>query len=74
MLDGSNRKPNKILSDKGSEFCNRSTKSWLEKNAIEMHSIQNQIKSVDGERFIRNVQNTFINTWLQYQKICPLIN
>ena len=27
----SNRKPNKIWVDKGSEFYNRSMKSWLEK-------------------------------------------
>ena len=27
----SNRKPSKIWVDKGSEFCNRSMKSWLEK-------------------------------------------
>ena len=31
ILDESNRKPNKIRVDKGSEFCNRSMKSWLEK-------------------------------------------
>ena len=32
ILNGSNRKPNKILVDKGSEFCNRSMKSWLPDN------------------------------------------
>ena len=37
----SNRKPNKIWADKGSEFYNRSMKSWLEKNAIEMFSTHN---------------------------------
>ena len=31
VLDDSKRKPNKILVDKGSEFCNRSMKSSLEK-------------------------------------------
>ena len=31
-----NRKTNEIWLDKGSEFCNRSMKSWLEKNDIEM--------------------------------------
>ena len=30
-LDESNRKPNKIWADKGSEFHNRSMKSWLKK-------------------------------------------
>ena len=38
MLKESNRKPNKIWVDKGLEFYNRSMKSWLEKNAIGMHS------------------------------------
>ena len=31
ILKESNRKPNKIWVDKGSEFYNRSMKSWLEK-------------------------------------------
>ena len=39
ILKESNRKSNKIWIDKGSEFCNRSMKSWLEKkNDIEMCS------------------------------------
>ena len=33
ILDESNRKLNKIWVDKGSEFFNRSMKSWIEKNA-----------------------------------------
>ena len=36
FLDGSNRKPNKIWVDKGSEFYNRSMKSWLQGNNIQM--------------------------------------
>ena len=37
ILDKSNRKPNKIWVDRGSEFYNKSMKSWLEKkNAIEI--------------------------------------
>ena len=31
ILKESNRKPNKIWVDKGSEFYNRSMKSWFEK-------------------------------------------
>ena len=42
ILDESNRKPNKIWVDRGSEFYNRSMKSWLEK----MHSTHNERKSV----------------------------
>ena len=56
-LKESNRKPNKIWVDKGSEFYNRSMKSWLEKNAIELHSTHNERKSVVAERFIRTSTN-----------------
>ena len=52
ILDDSKRKPNKILVDKGSEFYNRSMKSWLEKYDIEMYSTHNEGKSDVAERFI----------------------
>ena len=42
--------------DKGSEYCNRSMKPWLEKNDIEMHSTHNEGKSVVTERFIRKLK------------------
>ena len=35
VLDESNRKPNKIWVDRGSEFYNRSMKSSLQNNVIE---------------------------------------
>ena len=56
ILKKSNRKPNKIWVDKGSEFYNRSMKSWLEKNDIEMYSTHNEGKSVVAERFIRTIK------------------
>ena len=34
ILKKSNRKPNKFPVDKGSQFYNRSMKSWLEKNVF----------------------------------------
>ena len=46
MLKESNRKPNKIWVDKGSEFYNNSFKKWLEDNDIEMYSTHNERKSV----------------------------
>ena len=52
ILDESNRKPNKMLVDKGIEFYNRSKKSWLQDNHIEMYSVNNEEKSVVAERFI----------------------
>ena len=57
ILNKSNRKPNKIWVAKGSEFYNRSIKSWLEKNNTEMHSTHNEGKSVVAERFIRTIKN-----------------
>ena len=49
-IDEPNHKLNKVWVDKGSEFYNRSVKSWLEKNAIEMYSIHDEEKSVVAER------------------------
>ena len=37
LLDESKRKPNKIWVDKGSEFYNRTMKSWLNNNGIKMY-------------------------------------
>ena len=56
---GSNHKQIKIWVDKGSEFYNKSMKSWLEKSAIEMYSTHNEGKSVITERFIRTLKNKF---------------
>ena len=42
--------------DKGSDFYNRSMKSWLEKNNIEMYPTHNEGKSVVAERFIRTLK------------------
>ena len=57
ILNESKRKQNKIWVDKGSEFCNRSMKSWLEKNEIEIYSTHNDSKSVIAERFITTLKN-----------------
>ena len=56
-LDECNRKPNKILEYKFREFYNRSMKSWLQDNDIEMYSTHNEGKSVAVERFIRTLKN-----------------
>ena len=53
----SNRKPRKILVEKGIKFYNRSMKSWLEKIDIVMYSTYNEPKSVVAERFIRTLNN-----------------
>ena len=56
-LDDSKRKPNKIWVDKGSQFYNRSVKSWLQDNDITIYSTHNEGKSVVAEKFIRTLKN-----------------
>ena len=57
ILKQSNRKPNKIWVDKGSEFYNTSFKKWLQDNDIVMYSTNNEGKSVVAERFIRTLKS-----------------
>ena len=57
ILKQSNRKPNKIWVDKGSEFYNASFKKWLQDNDIVMYSLNNEGKSVVAERFIRTLKS-----------------
>ena len=57
ILKQSNRKPNKIWIDKGSEFCNVYFKKWLRDNDIVMYSTHNEGKSVVAERFIRTLKS-----------------
>ena len=57
ILKKSNRKPNKIWVDHGSEFYNSVFKKFLKDNDIEMYSTHNEVKSVVAERFIRTLNN-----------------
>ena len=68
ILDDSNRKRNKIWVVKGSEFYNRSMKSWLKKNNIEMYSTHNEAKSVVIERFIRTLKNKIYKYMISISK------
>ena len=56
ILDGFNRKPNKIWIDKGREFNNNFFKKWLRDNDIEIYSIHNEGKSVASKKFIRTLK------------------
>ena len=60
ILKQSNRKPNKIWVDKGSEFYNviynNHFKKWLRDNDIVMYSTHNEGKSVVAERFIKTLK------------------
>ena len=57
ILKQSKSKPYKIWVSKGSKFCNRSMKSWLEKTATEMYSRHNEGKSIVAEKYIRTLKN-----------------
>ena len=57
ILDKSERKPNKIWTDQGSEFYNAHFKRWLKDNGVIMYSTHNEGKSVVAERFIRTLKN-----------------
>ena len=57
IIKQSNRRPNKIWVDQGSEFYNRVFKKWLSDNDIIMYSTFNEGKSVVAERFIRTLKN-----------------
>ena len=74
ILKESDRKPNKIWVDKGSEFYNNSFKKWLKDNDIEMYSIYNEGKSVVAEGFIRILKNKIYKCMILYQKMSILIN
>ena len=52
-----NQTANKIWVDENSKSFNRSMKSFLQNNDIEMHSTDNKEKSVLAERFIRTLKN-----------------
>ena len=57
ILKQSNKKPNKIWVDKGSEFYNVYFKTWLRDNDVVMYSAHNEGKSVVAERFIRKLKS-----------------
>ena len=57
ILTNSNRKPNKIWVNQGSEFYDKSFKDFLKINNIELYSKYNEGKSVVAERFIRTLKN-----------------
>ena len=69
ILDSSNRKPNKIWVDQGSEFYNNSFKDFLKINNIEMYSTYNEEKSVVAERFIRTLKNKIFKHMTAIPKI-----
>ena len=68
VLDESNHKTNKIWIYQGSKVYNRSMKSWLEKNAVQMHSTHSEGKSIVAERSIRTLKNKSYNCMTSISK------
>ena len=66
----SDRKPNKIWVDKGSEFYNSSFKKLPQDNDIAMYSTHNEEKSVVAERFIRTLKNKICKYMTSISKKC----
>ena len=80
ILGKSERKPNKIWVDKGSELYNNSFKKWLKDNDVEMYSIHNEGKSIVAEIFIRTLKNkigkymTVISKNVYIDKLDDIVN
>ena len=80
ILDGSNKKLNKIWFGKWSEFYNSSFKIWLKDNDIEMYSIHNEGKSIVAERFVRTLKTkiykylTSISKYIHIDKLDHIVN
>ena len=80
ILDESKRKLNKIWVDEGSGFHNRSMKSILQNNDIEMYSKNNEGKCDTAERFIRTLKNkihkhmTSISKRVYIDKLDDIVN
>ena len=75
FLKESNRKTKQNMGiDKGSEFSNRSMKSFLQNNNTEMYSIHNEETSVIAKRFIRTLENKMCKYMTAISKKIILIN
>ena len=68
ILKESNRKPNEIWVDKGSQFYNNYFKKRLKDNDIEMYQIHNEEKSVIAERFIRTLKSKIFKHMIAISK------
>ena len=64
ILKQSNRKPNKIWVDKGSEFYNAYFKIWLRDNDIVMYSTHNEGKSVVAVKIYKYMTSISKNAYI----------
>jgi transposase InsO family protein len=78
ILDNSDRKPDKVHSDRGSEFTNRLFQSFLKEKNIGFYHTFNDVKASIVERFNRTIQQRIYRyfTWkgtLKYLDALPEI-
>lgn len=56
IFNESGRKPDKVWVDHGSEFYNRSMKSWLHDNYVEIYLTHNEWKSPVAKTFNKEIK------------------
>ena len=64
-LHKSNSTRNKIWVDKGSEFWNRSAKSWLQNNGIDVYSMHTEGKCIFAENVISKFNGEIVEKQIQ---------
>ena len=69
-MNESRHKSNKIWADKGSEFYNRSVKSWLQSKDITIY----EVKSFVAEGFIRTLNNKIYKYMTSVSRLDDLVN
>ena len=74
ILDESGRRPNNTWEHKSSEFYDRSMKSWLQDNDIEIHSAHIEVKLVVAEIFIRSLKHIICKYMNTVSKVFTLAN
>ena len=63
-----------ISVNKGCEVYNRSMKSWLPDNDVEIYLIQNKGESIVSERLVRILKKKICNYLIILVKLCMSIN
>ena len=67
IITSSGRKPDRIWSDKGTEFYNAAVGRLLERNNIKLYSTHNEPKASIAERFIRTLRGKIESSFIVRQ-------
>ena len=63
--------PQKLRTDEGNEFYNKSMKDLLKKNNVQLYSTENEEKSSIVERWNRTIKRNMCNNTMNYIDILP---